>query len=281
MRIREYYKETLKKYENNQFVTDIVLRSLIVKSENMANMSEFFLALDKEIKNEFVLNQFVDRVLKGEPYQYVINSQTFLNEEYFVDNNVLIPRMETEELVMTLINTIKHKFHNNEISIADIGTGSGCIAISLKKSLFNAHVFASDISNDALLIAKENAKRLNTEITFYNGNLLEPFIKNNIKVDVLISNPPYISNVEEIDEMVLKYEPNLALLSKNGIDCYEQILGNCGKILSDNAIIAFEFNYDQKEQIAELIKIFLPTANYSFYQDAFKKWRYVIIEYKK
>lgn len=275
MTIREFYKIYSQKYKDNKYLNDICLRTLIVKNEGIKDMSTFFLCFDDELKNESKIIEDIKRVINGEPYQYVINEAEFYGLKLYVDKNVLIPRLETEELVHTLI----HKYLNINYNyvVADIGTGSGCIALAMKKHLKNANVFAVDISNNALNVAKFNSDKMQLNISLLPGDLLSPLIDNNIKVDVLISNPPYIKNKNEVDENVLNYEPHLALFAKNGIDFYERILKESFKMLKQKAMIAFEFNYDQKNELNEIIKKYYPTSKVDFYKDAGNKWRYVII----
>lgn len=277
MLVGEFYKLTSHKYKNNPYINDIILRSLIIKTEGIPNMSQFFLCLDKELKHECVILNYLARVLKGEPYQYVINEQEFYGNKYYVDERVLIPRLETEELVDNVIKVINDEFKDKQIDIVDIGTGSGCIAISLKKYINLSNVFASDISFDAIQVASLNARNNETEITFLQGDLLQPLISKNIRVDVIVSNPPYISNKKEVEDRVLKYEPSLALFSLNGIDFYENILKDSYKILKEKAIIAFEFNYDQKDDLKLLIKKYYPHSRVKFYKDMFHNWRFVIV----
>ena len=275
MTIREFYKIYSQKYKDNKYLNDICLRTLIVKNEGIKDMSTFFLCFDDELKNESKIIEDIQRVINGEPYQYVINEAEFYGLKLYVDKSVLIPRLETEELVDTLI----HKYLNISYNyvIADIGTGSGCIALAMKKYLKNANVFAIDISNNAVNVTKLNSEKLQLNISLLQGDLLSPLIDNNIKVDVLISNPPYIKNKNEVDKNVLNYEPHLALFAKNGVDFYERILKDSYKVLNQKAIIAFEFNYDQKNELNEIIKKYYPTSKVDFYKDAGKKWRYVIV----
>ncbi|MCH5180088.1 MAG: peptide chain release factor N(5)-glutamine methyltransferase [Erysipelotrichales bacterium] len=280
MLYRKFYEQAYHKYLNEENINDYILRVLIMEVQGMTgDMSEFFLR-DEELKNEEVINSYIERVIKGEPYQYVINKAKFLDNTFYVDQNVLIPRLETEELIINLIKNVKNKYGDRKINICDIGTGSGCIAISLKRALENAEVFASDISIAALNVAKKNADNLGTKVNFLVGNMLEPIIESNIKFDVLVSNPPYIQNKKEVDKSVLDYEPHLALFAENGIDYYEIILKDVARIMNSNSLIAFEFNYDQKDKIEELIKKYIKDAEYLFYMDFDNKWRYVIISIK-
>ena len=133
------------------------------------------------------------RLKKGEPVQYIVGNVDFYGNKINVNKNVLIPRFETEELVEKTINYIK-KYFGKKIDIVDLGAGSGCIAITLKKEI-DCNMDAVDISSDALSVARENAKINNVDINFYEGDMLKPLNK---KYDVIISNPPYISYNEEM-----------------------------------------------------------------------------------
>lgn len=281
MLIGEYYRKNKQKYQDNPYLNDIVLRSLIIKAEDITNMSQFFLSLDQEMKNESKANSYIESVLQGIPYQYVIQEQEFLEDVFYVDKRVLIPRMETQELVLTLLDVLRKKYQDKEFTLVDVGTGSGCIAIEIKKHMQNARVFATDISLDALEVASLNAKKMQQNATFFHGDKLKPLIERNLKVDAIVSNPPYIENKEEVDENVLNYEPHLALFAKDGISFYVDLFKQVPNVINDEAIMALEFNYDQKERLEELIKNNFSKVQYKFYQDTFKRWRYVIISIKR
>jgi len=281
MLIGEYYRKNKQKYQDNPYLSDIVLRSLIIKAEDITSMSQFFLSFDQEMNNESKADAYIASVLQGVPYQYVIQEQEFLGDVFYVDKRVLIPRMETQELVLTLIDVLKRKYKDNEFALADVGTGSGCIALEIKKHMQNACVFEIDISQDALEVASINSKKLQQNAIFFHGDKLKPLIEKGLKVDVIVSNPPYIENKEEVDENVLNYEPHLALFADDGISFYVDLFKQVPDAIKDEAIVALEFNYDQKERLEELIKNNFPQAQYKFYQDTFKCWRYVIISIKK
>ena len=195
----------------------------------------------------------VDKILKlvdkskKYPVQYIVGNVNFYGYTYKVTEDTLIPRFETEELVENTIKIIKEKF-NYPVSILDIGTGTGCIGITLKRELKDAQVTLSDISKKALIVAKHNKKDL--DINIIHSNLLESI---NDKYDVIISNPPYIRYDEEIMDIVKNNEPHLALYAdNNGLYCYEEILKNCKKNLKKDFLIAFEIGYLQKEDITDL-----------------------------
>lgn len=234
MLVREFYFACKKRYANDEYINDVVIRSVIVYCENISDMSTFFLHLDDEIKNyEFLIKCF-KRIENGEPYQYVIQQATFLGNVFFVDDSVLIPRMETEELVSCIISSLDIE---KELFIGDIGTGSGCIAISLAKASKNWHVHASDISSSALDICDRNMRKHDVHMSLIQGDMLEPFKNKNIKLDVIVSNPPYIENKSDVDKNVLEYEPHLALFAENGVDFYENILSNVKNVLKNNGLI--------------------------------------------
>lgn len=214
----------------------------------------------------------IDRLNNGEPVQYIVGNVSFYGNIIDVDKRVLIPRFETEELVE---NTVKYIKKYNYKSIVDIGTGSGCIAITLKKFFPEILADAVDISKDALEVAKKNADKNNVNINFYEGNLLEPLNK---KYDVIISNPPYIAYDEEIMDIVKNNEPHIALYaSNNGLYYYEEILKNVYKYINNNGLIAFEIGYSQGEKIKKLASKYLNKYDFEIKKDMTGKDRMVFI----
>ncbi|MBQ7137193.1 MAG: peptide chain release factor N(5)-glutamine methyltransferase [Bacilli bacterium] len=213
---------------------------------------ELFLHLDEQVQEEDInrYKTMLKKVIDNYPIQYVLGDVNFYGREFIVNENVLIPRFETEELVYNTLNYIRALFPKQEIDIIDLGCGSGNIGITLKKELNSAHVTCIDISESALLVAQENAKRLDADITFLKSDMLDNV---NGKYNVIISNPPYISRDEEIEEIVKNYEPNSALFANNdGLYFYEKILSTCKKNLHDKFLIAFEIGATQKDKIIEL-----------------------------
>jgi protein-(glutamine-N5) methyltransferase, release factor-specific len=188
------------------------------------------------------------RLEHGEPVQYIVGNVNFYGNTLEVNKNVLIPRFETEELVEKLNNYINEYFKEAK-TLVDIGTGSGAIAITIKKLLNSLEVTATDISEEALEVAKKNAKNNDVEIKFMKGNLIEPLKS---KYDILVNNPPYIAFDEEIMEIVKNNEPHTALYAKEeGFYYYFEILKNASKILNKKNIIAFEIGKTQGKKIKE------------------------------
>ena len=197
------------------------------------------------------LEEAKKKLAAGLPVQYIVGNVDFYGITLKVNEDVLIPRFETEELVSKVIQYAAN-FKNP--SIVDIGTGSGAIAITLKKKLTSS-VTATDISKKALNVAKENALENNVSINFKEGNLLEPLTE---KYDIVVSNPPYIAYDEEIMDVVKNNEPYLALYApNNGIYYYEEILKNIKKYLNDKYLIAFEIGESQGKKFQELSKKYL------------------------
>jgi len=216
----------------------------------------------------------IKRLKNGEPVQYIIGNVNFYGYTLNVDKRVLIPRRETEELVEEVI---KRSDNFNNPTIIDIGCGSGAIAISLSKEL-NTKVYASDISLDALEVANENIKKNNANVRLLQGDMLKPYIKKNIKVDIIVSNPPYIKYNEKIEDIVKKNEPHLALYANNnGLEFYESILKDAKKILNDKFLIAFEIGCMQKEDIEKLAYKYLDNIKVEIKKDLSNKDRMLFV----
>ena len=222
------------------------------------------------------LNEALKLLKQGIPVQYIVGVVNFYGLDFKVNNKVLIPRFETEELVSRTIKYIE-KLFNKSVSILDIGTGSGCIAITLNKKV-NSTVDAVDISKDALDIARINNNLNGTCVNFFESDILKNVIK---QYDVIISNPPYIKIDEEIMDIVKNNEPNIALFAKNeGLYFYEEILKNINKNISDKYLIAFEIGMTQGEKVKEIALKYLPDSTVLIEQDLSNLDRYVFI-YKK
>ncbi|QLK86987.1 peptide chain release factor N(5)-glutamine methyltransferase [Staphylococcus sp. 17KM0847] len=198
------------------------------------------------------LTEALEQLLEGKPVQYITQQASFYGQTFFVDERVLIPRPETEEVVEYFLGICP-----NSGVVADIGTGSGAIALTIKNEKKDLDVIASDISLDALSVAKYNAQHFHTNVTFIQGDVLQPFITQNIHLDGLISNPPYIAK-EEVAVMgtnVIKHEPHLALFAdESGYAIYDKILKDLPYVMNANAPIVFEIGYQQGDTLMAMIK---------------------------
>ncbi len=229
--------------------------------------AEELLKVSKNIDDDY------NKLLNGYPIQYLIGYVDFYGCKINVNENVLIPRYETEYLVEKTINYSK-KLFNNKIKILDIGTGSGAISIALKKNM-NSDVIACDISENAIEIAKHNAKINNLKIEFIKSDLFQNI---NGKFDIIISNPPYISEDEKIMDNVIRYEPHLALFAKDdGLYFYKEILNKVKEHLNDRFIIAFEIGWWQSKLIYDIAKEYFNNSKILIEKDLSLKDRYIFI----
>ena len=229
----------------------------------------------KKYLPENKLKEGLELLEKGISPQYIVGNVDFYGNTINVDKRVLIPRFETELLIEKTINYIKKKYDRlDDLSILDIGTGSGCIAITLKKEL-NCSVTAIDISTDALEVAKNNALNNNVNINFYQSDV---FSNVDDKYDIIISNPPYIKEDEEIMDIVKNNEPSLALYApNNGLYFYDKILKESSKYLKKNFMICFEIGYTQGREIKELALKYLANIDIKIEKDYSDKDRFVFI----
>lgn len=229
--------------------------------------AEELISVSKDIEHDYKL------LKDGYPIQYLIGYVDFYGYKINVNEDVLIPRYETEYLLEKVIN-ISKKIFSNKINILDIGTGSGAISIVLKNEL-NSNITACDISEKALNTAINNAKINNSNINFIKSDI---FSNVNSKFDIIISNPPYISSDEVIMDSVKKYEPNLALYAPNdGLYFYEEILKDARKYLNDKFIIAFEIGWWQGNLIYDIAKRYFNDSIIRIEKDLTDRDRYIFI----
>ncbi|MBP9792457.1 MAG: peptide chain release factor N(5)-glutamine methyltransferase [Flavobacterium sp.] len=202
---------------------------------------------------ETVLSQ----LLEEKPIQYILGETEFYGLPFYVNENTLIPRPETEELVEWILSNNQINKSTNPLRIVDIGTGSGCIAISLAKNIPNAEVFALDVSEKTLTIAKKNAVRNGVNVTFLHQSVLE--IEDlGQQFDIIVSNPPYVRHLEkaEINKNVLEYEPHLALFveDNDALLFYRKITELAQKNLPENGQLYFEINQYLGKEMLELLE---------------------------
>lgn len=252
--------------EKDVYSNDI--RALIAYDNGFAEPIDVLYNRDKEMQNLQEFSSQFARLLDGEPLEYIINQATFLHHKLYVDNNVLIPRGETEELIATLSEKITDYYDpRNYLVCADIGTGSGAIALCLKSLFPNWILLASDTSKAALEIAKKNFSTYNERVETLEGKSLEPYIEGKINLDIIISNPPYIRNREEVQDSVKRFEPESALYLKEDNNVYEDIFRNYKKVKKGTLLMAFEIGYDLEDYLKELMAKYLEDYEYEFGQD--------------
>lgn len=213
-------------------------------------------------------------VKEGKPIQYVIGNVNFYGETYDINENVLIPRFETEELVENTVEYI-NKFFTEPVDIIDLGCGSGVIGLTLEKKVSTKSVDLVDISPKALSVAYKNCVKHSSMANLINSDMFEKVEK---KYDVIISNPPYIKTTEEIEDIVRDNEPHLALYAgEDGLDCYKKILENINNHMKEKCIVAFEIGYTQAEDIRELISKNLSNVSVEVKKDMSGKDRMLFI----
>ena len=237
---------------------------------------------DDEIKDYPFFKESIDRYLAGEMIEYIFNKAYFLARPFYVNKTVLIPRQETEQLVLETEKLIKNELSKIQLNIADVCCGSGAIGLSLAKLLPESRFYLSDISKEAISVSKTNAKNLDLEpkIEFFEGDMLKPLIKAGVKLDVIACNPPYIKDIKTIDERTFAQEPHLALLADPDTKFYEELLRDAPQVLNEKYIIAFEIGEDMEESLKTLVKKYCPNDEFYFQKDMYGKTRFLFIKHQ-
>lgn len=244
------------------------------------NPLELLTILDKVVEEDKVnlYKNSLKALSENRPIQYVIGHVNFYGLKFKVNENVLIPRFETEELVESIKNYLEKKNITNP-KILDLGCGSGVIGLTLKYFFKDSEVTLVDVSKEALKVAEDNAKSLKLDVNFIKSDWFS-----NVKVedyDVIVSNPPYIMIDEEIEEIVKNNEPSLALYGGiDGLDCYRSILKDINKYLKDDYLIAFEIGYLEGEKLKEIIDATIPNSKITIKKDLSNKDRMIFVEKK-
>ena len=266
-KVEEVYKKAIEEGKPHAvFSTDV--RTLLAHDLNIDHPADIYMHFNDEIPADSPFFENFERICKGRPIEYVLNECKFLNHKLYVDERVLIPRGETEELVALISERIYDYFDpRNYLVVADIGTGSGCIAISLKTLARNWLITASDLSSAALEVAKKNIQDNGMSIQTLQGRSLEPFIEAKMNLDIIVCNPPYIKNKEEAQDSVRFYEPASALWLEEGNNVYEDIFRDYKKVKKGSLLMCFEIGYDLEEELTELMKKYLEKYTYEFIKD--------------
>lgn len=254
MKIVEVLQNAIQELNNNK-ISDPIMKSRILLS-NILNTTKEYLVInsEKEISIETAnkFNEGINKLIKGYPLQYITNHQEFMKLDFYVDENVLIPRADTEILVEEVISNCEK---NKEYKVLDLCTGSGAIGISIARYISNSYITCTDVSNKALEIARKNAKANNID----NIEFIESDMFKNIKgkFDIIVSNPPYIVKdvITTLDKEV-QNEPYIALDGGiDGLDFYKIIACEAHRYLNENGKVFLEIGYDQKEEVTNLLKV--------------------------
>ena len=240
------------------------------------NPLELLNYLDRIIPEEKVklIKEEISALENNKPIQYVLGNVNFYGNNFYIDERVLIPRFETEELVENTISYIK-QFFTNPVDIIDLGCGSGVIGLTIEKKVSTKSVDLIDISKQALEVTNKNCEKLQSKANIIQSDMFESVNK---KYDVIISNPPYIKTKEEIESIVKENEPHIALYAgEDGLDCYKKILENIKPHMKERCLVAFEIGMTQANDIQKLVQDYLPNTRTEVKQDLSGKDRMFFI----
>lgn len=266
MTILELRKMGRKKLIDNQIDDATIKADILLQFVLNMNKTELMIKQEQEIieEDKYTYLSYIKEIVNGKPVQYITKEQEFMNLKFYVDENVLIPQPDTEILVEEAIKKINEIKKVKNIKVLDLCTGSGAIAVSIKKyadnSKKNVEVYASDISENAIKIANKNAKRNNVKINFILSDMFKKIKEKDF--DIILSNPPYIetTTIDTLSKEV-QNEPYIALNGgEDGLEFYRIIAKNGYNYLTKNGSILLEIGYNQKEKV---IQIFDDTKKYS------------------
>jgi release factor glutamine methyltransferase len=250
-------------------INEMLARRLMLELTELHSLN-LYLVDDEEIDTT-ILSEFqigIERLCQHEPLAHILGYEWFFGRKFSVSKDVLVPREETEELIGHILTDIDELFGQGELVCADIGTGSGALAITLNAEEPRCHVWASDISEEALEIAKKNAKDLNTDVRFVLGDMAQPLIDQKVKLDVCVSNPPYIKKAEIVERSVVDFEPHVALFGgSDGLDLYRRLLDQAPMLMKERSMMAFEMGFDQRSALYHEIVIRFPASRIEFKKD--------------
>lgn len=260
----------------------LVFKRYLVELCSAQNIDLYF-HMDDEMPQGIidVFNLGIDTLLQDTPLAYVLGYEWFFGRQFKVNGDVLIPRPETEELVGHVIDRIETLYGNNsKLNVADVACGSGIIGCTLKAEIPSLNVVCTDLSEDALKVAKENAKVLGLDVSFRKGDMLLPLVGETW--DIIVCNPPYIELSEALDRSVKDYEPHLALFGgEDGLLLYRRFLDQLDKVISKMTLVAFEIGHQQREIITQEILHRFPEVTVEFEVDLNGKERMLFFIIRK
>ncbi|HLQ71203.1 MAG TPA: peptide chain release factor N(5)-glutamine methyltransferase [Bacillota bacterium] len=270
----------LKEHNREEAVAPLLLQHYLGMSP-----SAFYMRMREDVPSDVVLD-FQEAIKEhgktGIPIEHLTGMASFYSRAFSVNRDVLIPRPETEELVVGVLEYMRRCEWEEPPVISDIGTGSGIIAITLALELEHARVYATDISNEALAVAKKNAVSLGADVTFLQGNLLEPIAENGIQPDIIVSNPPYIAEKErpELSDTVREFDPDLALFAAdNGLAIYKRLFHHMAEKNIVPRLAAVEIGDTQGESVKQIANRTFPDGGVHIKQDINGKDRMVFVEF--
>ena len=258
MTIREILIKYMEKLSSISDTPKLDTEILLQKALGDVDRLYIQLNLDKKLSDEELkcFNEMINDRLNGRPIAYIVKNREFMALDFYVEEGVLIPRPDTEPLVEEVIELSKGM---KDVTIVDIGTGSGAISVSLAKYIKNSYVYSLDISDKALSIGEKNAvnNEVDDKIEFIKSDVFTGIKDRNLKLDIIVSNPPYIKkeDIKTLHTQVKDYEPYIALEGgEDGLDFYRTITEESLKYLKSNGILAFEVGHDQANDVCTIMK---------------------------
>ena len=231
---------------------------------------DLYREIDREVPEELRLRfqSGMERILREEPLAYVLGYRWFYGYRFLVNRDVLIPRDETEELAALILSVLDTEYIGREVKAADVGCGSGAIGLTIKKEIPAVDMTLTDISPEALKVAEMNAEALDCGVRFLCGDMLEPLKEEGIKLDILVSNPPYIPREEALEASVKDYEPHVALFGgSDGLYFYRVLLSGAREVMKEHGHIFFEIGWNQKESLLKLAGQYFPEGRAEVFRD--------------
>ncbi len=254
MKIEQIQKEGIKKL-NEAHIEEPILKAKLLLANLLDKPKEYLVTHSTEILPDIIIQSYfekIEKLKKRVPIEYILQHKEFMKLDFYINEDVLIPRSDTEILVETVIEIAKQ---NSKINILDLCTGSGAIAVSLAKYLPQSNVKGIDISSKAIEVATQNAKKNNVEVTFLKSDLYQNIQERNW--DIIVSNPPYIeSDVIACLEPEVQHEPLIALDGgKDGLNFYRRIIDKSNYYLNKNGWLVLEIGYQQAKEVTKLLEL--------------------------
>lgn len=258
MNIKQVLENAIRILKKNN-IDEPILKAKILLANILEQSKEYLIIHDTEELDENLVKEYnhgIGALCRGIPLQYITKKQEFMGLKFYVDENVLIPQPDTEILVEEVINICRNTIYSNkhQIKILDLCTGSGAIGISIAKNIENAKIILTDISKEALKVTKRNCLDQKCNLKIIESDLFENIEKE--KFDIVVSNPPYIKTdiIKTLNKQV-QQEPKIALDGgKDGLSIYRKIIEQAHNYLKDDGYLCLEIGYDQKKEVANLIK---------------------------